>query len=135
MTSDAASSSRALLLPPSFFFLPETVLPLLPMTPLALLLPLLPMTPLALLFPLLRKTPLALLLPPRIFRFEFEDRAFFLKHPIQNFARGEAASFLQRGLLHLLLALVFVLAAGCAAPLHAPSPQGPAVFPLLRVAG
>ena len=82
------------------------------MTPLALLFPLLPMTPLALLFPLLRKTPLALLLAPRIFRFEFEDRAFFLKHPIQNFARGGAASFLQRGLLHLLLALGFVLAAG-----------------------
>ena len=90
---------RALLLPANFFFRPEVMFPLLPMTPLALLLPLLPMIP------------LALLLPPRIFRVRLEDLAFFLKHPVQNFARGEAASFVQPRLLHFFVALIFVLAA------------------------
>jgi hypothetical protein len=95
-----AERRKALLLPASFLFFPEVVLPLLPITPLALLLPLLPITP------------LALLLPPRTFRLELEDLAFFLKHPVQNFALREAASFLQCGLLHFLVAFVFVLAAG-----------------------
>ena len=61
--------------------------------------------------PVLSMTPLALLLPPNSFRLEFEDRAFFLKHPLQNLARGEAALFLQRGQLHFLIALAFVLTA------------------------
>ena len=36
--------------------------------------------------------------------FEFADDAFFLKQAVQNFARGEAASFLQPGLLHFFFA-------------------------------
>ena len=72
----------------------------------------------------LQVTPLALMLPPspNIFRLELEDRALFLKHPMQNFAQGEAALFLQRGKLHFLIALSFVLATSCAAPLHVASP-------------
>ena len=42
-------------------------------------------------------------LPPYVFRFKFADDAFFLKHTIQNFARGEAALFLQRGMLHFFV--------------------------------
>ena len=60
--------------------------------------------------PPLPQIPLALLLPLYTFRFKLADDAFFLKHPVQNFARGEAASFLQRGMLHFLVALAFVLA-------------------------
>ena len=75
---------RALLLPANFFFCPEFVFPLLPMTPLAPLLP-----------PVLAPVHLALA----------------LKQPMQNLARGEAALFLQRGLLHFFT-LAFALAAG-----------------------
>ena len=82
--------------------------PLLPINPLAQLLPLLPMTPLALLLPLLPMTPLAPLLPPVLAP---EHLALSLKQPMQNFARGEAALFLHRGLLHRFT-LAFALAAG-----------------------
>ena len=121
---------RALLLPASFFFRPAVVLPLLskrlpwgrllpllPGTPWAPLLPLLPSAPL--LLPLLPGAPLLLplltgapLLLPRLpgtpppppprnaFRCALASDAFVLKQVMQNFARGEAASFLQPGLLH-----------------------------------
>ena len=122
MTSSSVfvERSRAHLLPANFFFFPEFVfprlpinplallLPLLPLTPLALLLPLLPMTPLALLLPLLPMTPLAPLLPPVLAPVHL---ALSLKQPMQNLARGEAALFLQRGLLHFFT-LAFALAAG-----------------------
>ena len=65
-------------LPANFFFGPVVVLPLLPLTPLALMLPLLPMTP------------LALLLPPYTFRFKLVDDAFVLRHPVQNFETRSA---------------------------------------------
>ena len=117
---------KALLLPAFFFFCPVVVLPLLPRAPLPLalprlprtplpravvVLPLLPRTPLPLMLPLLPRTPLpraVVVLPPNTFRFELAHDALALKHSVQNFARGEAASFLQRGLQHLLLALAFV---------------------------
>ena len=122
MTSSSVfvERSKAPLLPANFFFFPEFVfprlpinplallLPLLPLTPLALLLPLLPMTPLALLLPLLPMTPLAPLLPPVLAPVHL---ALSLKQPMQNLARGEAALFLQRGLLHFFT-LAFALAAG-----------------------
>ena len=82
--------------------------PLLPINPLALLLPLLPMTPLALLLPLLPMTPLAPLLPPPV-DLAPVHLALSLKQPMQNLARGEAALFLQRGLLHFFT-LAFALA-------------------------
>ena len=135
MTSSSVfvERSKALLLPANFFFFPEFVFPrlpinplalllpqlpmtplppLLPMTPLALLLPppLLPMTPLALLLPLLPMTPLAPLLPPPV-DLAPVHLALSLKQPMQNLARGEAALFLQRGLLHFFT-LAFALAAG-----------------------
>ena len=110
MTSSSVfvERSRALLLPANFFFFPEFVFPRLPINPLALLLPQLPLTPLALLLPLLPMTPLALLLPPVLAP---EHLALSLKQPMQNLARGEAALFLQRGLLHFFT-LAFALAAG-----------------------
>ena len=93
---------KALLLPANVFFCPVVVLPLLPWTPLPLLLPLLPWTPLPLLLP-----------PPRhAFRCELANDAFFLKQAVQNFARGEAASFLQPGLLHFLFAFFAMAAPG-----------------------
>merc|ERR1712078_357780 len=82
-----AERRRALLLQAFFFFCPVVVLPLLPRTPL----------PRA-----------VVVLPPNTFLFEFAHDAPVLKQSLQNFARREAASFLQCGLLHLLLALVFV---------------------------
>jgi hypothetical protein len=54
--------------------------------------------------PLLPRTPP----PPNAFRFELAKDAFFLKQEVQNFDRVETASFVQRGLLHFLLALAFV---------------------------
>ena len=48
--------------------------------------------------------------PPCTFRFELADDAVFLKHLVQNLAQGEAASFLQTGMLHFLIALTFVSA-------------------------
>ena len=95
------------------------VFPLLPINPLALLLPLLPMTPLP---PLLPMTPLALLLPPPLLPMTPlapllpvdlapVHLALSLKQPMQNLARGEAALFLHRGLLHRFT-LAFALAAG-----------------------
>ena len=75
------------------------------------MLPLLPRAPLPRVLPLLPRTPLpraVVVLPPNTFLFEFAHDALVLKHSVQNFARREAASFLQRGLLHLLLALAFV---------------------------
>ena len=83
-------------LPARFFFLPVVVLPPLPRTPLpraVVVLPLLPRTP----------------PPPNTFRFELAKDAFFLKQAVQNFDRVETASFVQRGLLHFLLALAFVI--------------------------
>merc|ERR1712078_620095 len=86
-------------LPACLFFGPVVIPPLLPRTPLLRVLPLLPRTPL----------PRAVVvLPPNTFLFEFAHDALVLKQSVQNFARREAASFLQCGLLHLLLALVFV---------------------------
>ena len=87
------------------------VLPLLPRTPLARVLPLLPRTPLPRVLPLFPRTPLpraVVVLPPNTFLFELAHDALVLKQSAQSFARREAASFLQCGLLHLLLALVFV---------------------------
>ena len=49
--------------------------------------------------------------PPYTFRFKFADDALVLKHPVQNFALGEAASFVQRGVLHFLVAFALALAA------------------------
>ena len=54
--------------------------------------------------PLLPRTPP----PPNAFRFELAKIAFFLKKEVQNFDRVETESFVQRGLLHFLLALAFV---------------------------
>ena len=93
-------------LPACLFFGPVVMLPLL-----FVVLPLLPRTPLARVLPLLPRTPLpraVVVLPPNTFLFEFAHDALVLKQSVQNFARREAASFLQCGLLHLLLALVFV---------------------------
>ena len=50
------------------------------------------------------------LLPAHTFRFKLANFAFFLKHSVQNFARGEVAEFVQRGMLHLLTGLAFMLA-------------------------
>ena len=49
--------------------------------------------------------------PPYTFRFTLAEDAFVLKHSVQNLALGDAASFLQRGVLHFLIALALVLAA------------------------
>ena len=50
--------------------------------------------------------------PPRnAFRFEFADDAFFLKQAVQNFARGEAASFRHLGLLHFFFGFFAMAAA------------------------
>ena len=98
---------RALLLPASFFFRPAVVLPLLPGAPWAPLLPLLPGAPL--LLPRLPGTPP----PPRnAFRRAFASDAFVLKQVMQDFARGEAASFLQPGMLHGILVFVDKAAPG-----------------------
>ena len=110
---------RALLLPASFFFRPAVVLPLLSRAPWPTLLPLLPGAPWAPLLTLLAGAPLLLpllpgapLLLPRLqgtptpppprnaFRCALASDAFVLKQAMQNFARGEAASFPQPGLLH-----------------------------------
>ena len=92
--------------PPSVHQLKQgDVFPLLPINPLALLLPLLPMTPMP---PRLPMTPLAPLLPVDLAPVHL---ALSLKQPMQNLARGEAALFLQRGLLHFFT-LAFALAAG-----------------------
>jgi len=86
------------------------VLPPLPRTPLpraVVVLPPLPRTPLpraVVVLPLLPRTPP----PPNTFRFELAKDAFFLKQAVQNFDRAETASFVQRGLLHFLLAFAFV---------------------------
>ena len=85
---------RALLLPA--FLCPVVVLPLLPKTP-----PPPPYT-FRFKFAFFFLCPVVVL-PPYTFRFKFADDAFFLKHTIQNFARGEAASFLQRGMLHFFV--------------------------------
>jgi len=75
---------RALLLPANLLGRPVVVLPLLPWTPEAPLLP-----------------------PPRkALRCKFAADAFFLKHVVQNLARGEAAFFLQPGLQHLFCAFL-----------------------------
>ena len=50
------------------------------------------------------------MLPPYTFRFKFADDAFVLKHPVQNFALGEAASFMQWAVLHFLVAFALALA-------------------------
>ena len=47
-------------------------------------------------------------LNPHPTAFELAKDAFFLKQAVQNFDRVETASFVQRGLLHFLLALAFV---------------------------
>ena len=93
-------------LPACLFFGPVVMLPLL-----FVVLPLLPRTPLARVLPLLPRTPLpraVVVLPPNTFLFELAHDALVLKQSVQSFARREAASFLQCGVLHLLLALVFV---------------------------
>ena len=88
---------RALLFPANVFFCPVVVLPLLPWTPLPLLLPRLPGTP----------------PPPRhACLCELADDAFFLKQAVQNFARGEEASFLQPCLLHFFFAFFAMAAPG-----------------------
>ena len=110
---------KALLLPASFFFRPAVVLPLLPGAPWAPLLPLLPGAPL--LLPLLPGAPLLLPRlpgtppppPPRnAFRCALASDAFVLKQVMQNFARGEAASFLQPGLLHFFFVFFDMAAPG-----------------------
>ena len=93
-------------LPACLFFGPVVMLPLL-----FVVLPLLPRTPLPRVLPLFPRTPLpraVVVLPPNTFLFELAHDALVLKQSAQSFARREAASFLQCGLLHLLLALVFV---------------------------
>ena len=120
MTLRPAERRRALLLPASIFFRPAVVWPRLPEAPWPPLLPRLPGTPRPPLLPRLRRTPPPLLprlpgtprprLLPRLpgtpppprsaFRCAFANDAFVMKQDVQNFARGEAASFLQPGLQH-----------------------------------
>ena len=49
--------------------------------------------------------------PPYTFRFKLAEDAFVLKHSVQKLALLDAASFLQRGVLHFLIALALGLAA------------------------
>ena len=129
---------REPLLPANFFLCPIVALPRLPGTPAPPLLPLLPCTPVAPLLSLLPWTPAPPRLPwtpapPRLpllpgtpappqlpwtpppprnaFRFELAHEAFFLKQAVQNFARGEAASFRHLGLLHFFFAFFAMAAA------------------------
>ena len=44
--------------------------------------------------------------------------AFFLQHRVQNFALGQVATFPQRGMLHLLIAMAFMLAPIAMRPLE-----------------